>query len=102
MEFIYSDGGRSKYFKAEHVGDCVTRAICNATGMDYKEVYDALKDVPDARLILQIHDELIIQARREDEDRVRELLSDSMQNAAKLAVKLDISLNTGENWYELK
>ncbi|MBR3296958.1 MAG: DNA polymerase I [Firmicutes bacterium] len=66
------------------------------------KVYDALKDVPDARLILQIHDELIIQARREDEEKVRELLSDSMQNAAKLAVKLDISLNTGENWYELK
>lgn len=42
MEFVYCDGGRSKYFKAEHVGDCVTRAICNATGKDYKEVYDAL------------------------------------------------------------
>lgn len=42
MEFVYSDGGRSKYFKAEHVGDCATRAICNATGKDYKEVYDAI------------------------------------------------------------
>ena len=42
MEFIYSDGGRSKYFKAEKVGDCCVRAICNATGKDYKEVYDAI------------------------------------------------------------
>ena len=42
MRFKYSDGGRSKYFKAEHVGDCVCRAICNATGKDYKEVYDML------------------------------------------------------------
>ena len=42
MEFIYNDGGRSEYFKAENVGDCVTRAICNATGMDYMEVYKAL------------------------------------------------------------
>ena len=42
MNFVYSDGGRAKYFRAEHVGDCVTRAICNATGMDYKEVYDAI------------------------------------------------------------
>lgn len=42
MKFHYSDGGRSKYYKAEHVGDCVVRAICNATGKDYKEVYDAL------------------------------------------------------------
>lgn len=45
MEFVYSDGGRSKYFKADNVGDCVTRAICNATGKDYKEVYDRLKEM---------------------------------------------------------
>ena len=36
MKFIYDDGGRSKYFKAKGVSDCVTRAICNATGKDYK------------------------------------------------------------------
>ena len=40
--FRYSDGGRSKYFKALNVGDCVARAISNATGKDYKEVYDSL------------------------------------------------------------
>ena len=43
MEFQYSDGGRSKYFKAQNVGDCCVRAICNATGKDYKEVYNELK-----------------------------------------------------------
>lgn len=48
MEWVYNDGGRSKYFKAERVGDCVTRAICNATGKDYKEVYDALNDLAKA------------------------------------------------------
>lgn len=42
MRFVYSDGGRSKYYKADGVGDCVCRAICNATGKDYKEVYQAL------------------------------------------------------------
>ena len=42
MQFIYNDGGRSKYFKAKGVGDCVTRAICIATQKDYKEVYDVL------------------------------------------------------------
>lgn len=39
MNFIYSDGGRSLYYKARNIGDCVTRAICNATGLDYKVVY---------------------------------------------------------------
>lgn len=45
MEFIYNDGGRSRYFKATNVGDCVTRAIANATGIDYKEIYDKLKEL---------------------------------------------------------
>ncbi len=44
MDFKYSDGGRSKYFKG-HSGDCVTRAICNATGKDYLEVYNAINEL---------------------------------------------------------
>lgn len=45
MKFVYSDGGRSNYYRTTNVGDCVTRAICNATGKDYKEVYDALNRI---------------------------------------------------------
>ena len=45
MRFVYSDGGRSKYFKARNVNDCVVRAICNASGKDYKEVYDAIDEL---------------------------------------------------------
>lgn len=40
MPFNYNDGGRSNYYKAENVGDCVTRAIAIAAQKDYKEVYD--------------------------------------------------------------
>lgn len=45
MEFEYNDGGRSQYYKAERVGDCVCRAISIVTGKDYKEVYDTIKEV---------------------------------------------------------
>lgn len=45
MNFIYATGGREKYFKAENVGDCVTRAIANATGKDYLEIYNRLKEM---------------------------------------------------------
>lgn len=41
MRWIYNDGGRSKYFKGT-TGDCVTRAISIATGMDYKETYELI------------------------------------------------------------
>lgn len=43
MEWIYNDGGRSKYFNKENVGDCVCRAITIATGKDYLEVYNEIQ-----------------------------------------------------------
>ena len=45
MDFNYNDGGRGKYFAANGVRDCVTRAIAIAAKKDYKEVYDTLKDM---------------------------------------------------------
>ena len=55
MKFVYSDGGRSDYFKATAVGDCVTRAICNATGMDYKEVYQGPKEMAKKERVTKNH-----------------------------------------------
>ena len=40
--WVYHDGGRSVYFNGKNVGDCVTRSIAIASGMDYKEVYNVL------------------------------------------------------------
>ena len=45
MEWIYDDGGRSKYFRATDVSDCVCRAISIAAKKDYKEVYDLINKV---------------------------------------------------------
>lgn len=45
MKFVYDDGGRSKYFQAKNVRDCAVRAIAIATGKDYLEVYNALKQL---------------------------------------------------------
>lgn len=44
LEFNYNDGGRSNYFRAAKVGDCVVRATAIATGRDYKEVYNLFKN----------------------------------------------------------
>ena len=43
MELVINDGGRSNYFSGKG-GDCVTRAVAIASGMDYKEVYDFLAE----------------------------------------------------------
>jgi len=42
MQWIKTDGGRSKYFKGE-ADDCVVRSIALATGRNYREIYDVLK-----------------------------------------------------------
>ncbi len=53
-----------------------------------------------SRLILQVHDELVIETRREETEQVSRILEESMKGAAQLAVPLEVDLHTGENWYE--
>lgn len=55
-----------------------------------------------SKLILQVHDELIIEVVKEEKDRVETLLCESMENAVSLKVKLAVALNIGGNWYDLK
>lgn len=56
----------------------------------------------DARLILQVHDELIIEAAEKDKDRAEKILKDEMENAVKLAVPMTVDVNSGRSWYEAK
>ena len=55
-----------------------------------------------SRLILQVHDELLIETYAPEEEKVRRILTEEMQNAAKLSVALEIDLHTGMTWYEAK
>ena len=56
----------------------------------------------DARIILQIHDEIIIESSLEDKDRAKEILQKCMEEAAKLKVKLVVDIGFGESMYESK
>ena len=55
-----------------------------------------------SRLILQIHDELIIEAVESEVEDVKELLVRNMESAADLAVDLKCDVSTGKTWYDLK
>jgi DNA polymerase-1 len=67
------------------------------------KVYSELRDKhPGSRLILQVHDELIIEADLKELEEIKELLTRNMQEAMELKVKLLVDLNTADNWYELK
>lgn len=55
-----------------------------------------------SRLILQVHDELLIETCNGEEEQVRRILTEEMQQAADLSVVLEIDLHTGTDWYEAK
>lgn len=55
-----------------------------------------------SKLIMQVHDELIIEAVPDELDIVKNIMKECMENVIKLKVKLQIDLNTGKSWYEAK
>ncbi len=66
-------------------------------------VFETLKkEVPSAKLILQVHDELIVEAKAEDAKKVCEILEREMRSAAKLKVELKSEAHSGKNWLEAK
>ena len=56
----------------------------------------------DAKLILQVHDELIVEAAESDAEAAKELLVNEMESAVKLALPLTVSAAVGKTWYECK
>jgi len=63
----------------------------------------ALKDAGiDAKLILQVHDELLVEASRDCADEAAAILRREMENAVKLSVPLSVELTIGDTWYENK
>ncbi|QAT42889.1 DNA polymerase I [Aminipila luticellarii] len=55
-----------------------------------------------SRLILQVHDELILETAEEEQEEIKVLLRDCMEQAMDLKIKLAVELNQGHNWYNLK
>lgn len=65
------------------------------------KVYNRLKESGlDARLILQVHDELIVEAKEDCAEKVALLLKDEMENAVKLTVPMTVDVNIGKTWYD--
>ena len=56
----------------------------------------------DSRLVLQVHDEVIVEAVGSEHERVEALVRDSMMKAAKLAVPLEVNLAWGDSWASAK
>ena len=55
-----------------------------------------------SKMLLQVHDELIFNVLKEEEDAVKEIVDRCMDNAYELLVPLKVDIQTGNNWYEAK
>ncbi len=60
------------------------------------------EELPQARLILQVHDELIVECPESDSEIACRILSEEMENAAELKVRLSVDAHTGKDWLEAK
>ncbi len=60
------------------------------------------KETKASRLVLQIHDELLVEADQNEVEKVKEILRSEMPGAADLAVNLEIDMHTGASWYDAK
>lgn len=66
-------------------------------------VYQALRDGNlKSRLILQVHDELILEVHKDEVAKATQILRDGMEHAIEMDVKVDAALHQGLNWYDLK
>ena len=66
-------------------------------------VRDALKkNGLSSEILIQVHDELLLEIKDDEKDEVVKILQTEMENAYKLSVPLSVDLNVGENWYEAK
>ncbi len=67
------------------------------------KVYRRLKEEKlDAKLIMQVHDELIVECAEDIKDKVSAIVKEEMENACRMKVKLTADVNTGKNWYDAK
>ena len=66
-------------------------------------VYKRLRDEGlKSKLIIQVHDELLIETLESEKDIVYKILEDEMENACRLSVKMEIDIHSGNSWYEAK
>lgn len=109
--------GRRRYLPEISASNAVMRAFGERVAMNMPiqgtaadiikiamiKVFSRLeKEIPEAHLIMQVHDELIIEAPEEKAEAVSALLKDEMENAVKLSVPLTVDVHAGKTWYDTK
>ncbi len=109
--------GRRRYLPELNESNAIRRAFGERVAMNMPiqgtaadiiklamiKVYERLKtEFPKAKLIMQVHDELIIEAPESEADKISVLLKETMENACKMAVPFTVEVQSGKTWYDTK
>ena len=115
--YVKTIAGRRRNIREIHARNYVTKQLGERLAMNSPvqgsaadiiklamiRTYHALNEqYPDCKLVLQVHDELLIDAPGSEETKIKALLEECMSHAVSLKVPLVSDVNSGENWYELK
>lgn len=115
--YVHTFMGRKRYIKEINSSDKNLRAFGERAAMNMPlqgssadiiklamiKVFLRLKaEKLQAKLILQIHDELVVDCPREERDAVEKILKEEMESITLNSVKLETDVNSGSNWYEVK
>ena len=100
---------KSKNFNIRHFGERVAmNTPIQGTAADIMKiaminVYKRLKNEKlQAKLILQVHDEIMVETPEVEKEKVKEIVKEEMENAAKLSVELKVDVEEGKDWYTAK
>ena len=109
--------GRKRHIPELHAGNANLRGFGERTAMNHpmqgtaadiikiamNHVYERMKkEGLHSRLVLQVHDELLIETKKEEIEIVSRILEEEMKGAADLAVELEVDMHQGDSWYEAK
>ena len=115
--YISTLSGRIRYIPEINVSNFQTRSFGERIAMNMPlqgsasdiikmAMIDVAKKLEDggfkAKLVLQVHDELLIDCPDDEVIKVERLLKESMENIVKLRVKLEVDVSVGNNWLEAK
>ena len=100
-ELTAQNGNMRAFGKRIAMNAPIQGAAADIMKMAMIKVYNRLKSENlDARIVMQVHDELIVEARDDIVDKVKGILREEMEGAAKLSIPLTVDVTSGKNWLE--
>ena len=100
-ELSASNGNLRAFGKRVAMNAPIQGAAADIMKLAMIRVYNALKsELPEAKLIMQVHDELIVEVRDSDVDKCKSILKREMENAVELSIPLTADVTSGKNWLD--